>query len=231
MLVAAREKLYFNLTGLNPKDQDHVFATFAVRVGLEIGHGEASERIASTAIRCHMRILLGIVDSMVVSLAPSEPILAIAAAQALTRSMEDYQKALETLLDELILKGIVMDCGLTGELVVQILFMIARDYICMSDIPHKMPELPFIWTDGHGSQYVRAVTVSQFLQSLLGKNLGLGTNINKECNKLLRRSSQVWLNFTHFIQYPDVIKEVTQDMLFQAWTSGFAVQCKGSPLQ
>ena len=103
-----------------------MFAAFAVRVGLEIGVGEASERLAMEAVRSHMRILEAVVDSMVITTSPPEPMLAIAAAMAMNHSEETYKTALGTLLDKLILKGIVLDRGLLGELSSRLLFLRAR---------------------------------------------------------------------------------------------------------
>src|SRR6516164_3904431 len=88
----AYEKL-FPLTGFMPKNVDHVFAAFGIRAGLEIGQGEASGRLAMEAVRSHMRILKGVVGSIVITVSPSEPILAIATAQALNESEKTYQEA------------------------------------------------------------------------------------------------------------------------------------------
>lgn len=85
MWVVASKKL-FSDEGFRPDHEDHVFAAFAVRVGLEIGVGEASERLAMEAVRSHMRILEDVIDSMVITTSPPEPMLAIAAAMAMNHS-------------------------------------------------------------------------------------------------------------------------------------------------
>ena len=100
-----------------------MFAAFAVRVGPEIGVGEASERLAMEAVRSHMRVLEAVVDFMVITTSPPEPMLAIAAAMAMNHSEATYKNALKTLLDKLILKGIVLDRGLLGELSSRLLLL------------------------------------------------------------------------------------------------------------
>ena len=67
-----------------------MFAAFAVRVGLEIGVGEASERLAMEAVRSHMHILEAVIDSMVITTSPPEPMLAIAAVMVMNHSEETY---------------------------------------------------------------------------------------------------------------------------------------------
>ena len=115
VLEAAREKLFLNHE-FDPKKETHVFAALAVRVGLEIGEGEASSRLAVETVSSHMRILTGVVGPLIVTTSPSGPILAIAAAMVLNTSSETYQDVIETLLDKLILRGLIIDHGLQGEL-------------------------------------------------------------------------------------------------------------------
>ena len=66
-MVGVAIKKLFSDEGFQPDKEDHVFAAFAVRVGLEIGVGEASERLAMEAVRRHMRILEAVVGSMVIT--------------------------------------------------------------------------------------------------------------------------------------------------------------------
>jgi hypothetical protein len=196
-----------------------VFAAFAVRVGLEIGVGEASERLAMEAVRSHMRILEAVIDSMVITTSPPEPMLAIAAAMAMNYSDKTYKTALETLLDKLILKGVVLDRGLLGELSSRLLLLRARDKAtsggngCVKIDPiSKQPT-------------VQPVELSKFLQTLLGDTLGLPDEQRNVRDKLLQEASSVWINFTHFYQMPLSIGEVTESMLLNAWSTGAAFQC------
>jgi len=215
-------KKLFSDEGFRPDQEDHVFAAFAVRVGLEIGVGEASERLAKEAVRSHMRILEAVVDSMVITTSPPEPMLAIAAAMAMNHSEETYKTALGTLLDKLILKGIVLDRGLLGELSSRLLLLRAHDKAipggkgCVNlDPVRRQPK-------------VQPIQLSKFLETLLGGALGLPDDNDEQCNnrdKLLQEASSVWINFTHIYQLPLSIGQVTESMLLNAWSTGAAFQC------
>jgi hypothetical protein len=200
--------------------ENHVFA---VRIGLEIGEGEAPSRLAVEAVSSHMRILTGVVGPLVVTTSPSEPMLAIAAARALNSSSKTYQKAIETLLDKLILRGLILDRGLQGELYSRLLLMLARDKaaVCAGYsfvIPDSISREPT----------VRPVQLSNFLQTLLGPDLGISDGIPDQvtlCTNLLQATSNVWINFTHFVQLSGTIDEIMESALLEAWSSGFAFQC------
>ena len=204
----------------NPLDERQVFSTFANRILLELSDTEASTRMALNAVQSHMRVLTAVVDGVVVTQAPSEPILAIAAAQALNQKEEDYTFALNTLLDELIMRGVVKDRGLQGELYGRLLLTLARDKA----------------TIAHGGVFlngvrVTAVAVSSLLQSLLGKRAigtpGLGLPFAQAglCDQLLTFGSNVWVNFTHFVQLDDELDEIPHSLLYDAWCRGAAFQC------
>lgn len=231
-MTAASEKLFYNKP-FNPKNEDHVLAAFAVRIGLEIGEGEASARLTMEAVRCHMRILTGVVDQLLITTAPSEPMLAIAAANALNSSNEIYQQAIETLVDKLILRGLVLDRGLQGELYSRLLFTLACDKAMTQSGTYLKND------STSAIPMVRAVVLPHFLQTLLGMDLGIPAGpTNKSSTKgfpktplhilrdqLLHDMSDVWINFTHFVPLSKPIHEVTSAMLFEAWSSGFAFQC------
>ena len=221
MLTTAYEKL-FSRGGFIPTNADHVFAAFAVRAGLEIGRGEGSERLAIQAMGSHMRILKSLVGSLAITVSPSEPMLALAAARALNGSEETYQRAIQTLLYELILKGLVLDRGLLGDLSTRILLLRARDQASTSVSGDKR------WCkydEASGVPSVRAVRLSKFLQTMLGENLYLYDEKSDVRNRLLDNTSDIWINFTHFVHLSASIDEVTPSMLLEAWSSGFPFQC------
>ena len=191
-------------------------AAFTVRIGLEIGDGDASQRLASDAVRSHMRILRGAIGSLVITTYPSEPILAIAAARSLNSSPADYKKAIGTLLDRLVLRGLVVDRGMQGELCCRLLLTLARDKAVSS----------FMQQDVHSPEgpKVQAVELSLFLQALLGEDLGVPRD------KILRAEflnsvQGIWINFTHFVQLTQPLDEMTPSFLREAWSSGIAFQC------
>jgi hypothetical protein len=215
-------KKLFPLHGFMPSYVDYVFAAFSVRVGLEIDQGESSERLAMNAVRNHMRILKGINGSRVITSAPSEPILAIAAAQALNESEDGYERALITLLENLILTGAVFDRGPVGEFESRLLLLRTRDKATTAG------RQTFVKVDQQtGSSVVRAVRLSTFLETLLGDDLCISKDKTQRNIRyaLLRDTHEVWINFTHFIHLSIAIDEVTPAMLLEAWSSGFAFQC------
>jgi len=193
----------------DPKNQDHVFAAFAVRIDLEIGEGEASVNLDAEAVRSHMRILVGIAGALTVTASPSEPILAVAAAQALNTSTRIFQTAIETLLEQLILRDLILDRGHQGELYSRLLFMLARDKAT------TILSTSFVKYDSIRNATVQAVRMSSFLQTLLGRNLGILDSVGQKDLRmnLLRDMFEVWINFTHFIQLSQSIAEVTPSML------------------
>jgi len=145
--------------------------------------------------------------------------LAIAAAMAMNYSEETYKTALGTLLDKLILKGIVLDRGLLGELSSQLLLLRTRDKAtpggkgCVTYDPvRRQPQ-------------IHLVELSKFLQTLLGDTLGLPDQDANVRDKLLWEASSVCINFTHIYQLPLSIGEVTESMLLNAWSTGTAFQC------
>ncbi|KIM44785.1 hypothetical protein M413DRAFT_362557 [Hebeloma cylindrosporum] len=228
VLGAAFKKL-FSPEGFQPTNQNHVFAAFAIRAGLEIGQGEASERLDIQAVRSHMRILKSVVGSLVITASPSEPMLALAAAEGLNSSEETYQEAMHTLLDELILKGLVLDRCLLGEVWSRILLLRARDKASIATGSENKTNSRWStlnWESGVPS--VRALTLSNLLVTMLGENLGIPKrDAVKTCivNKLLAESDEHWVNFSHFVYLSVSIDEVTPAMLREAWFSGYAFQC------
>ncbi|ETW75888.1 hypothetical protein HETIRDRAFT_390312 [Heterobasidion irregulare TC 32-1] len=228
LLRAARLKL-FGASGFNPGNRNHVFAAFSHRVLLEIGEGEGSSRLAVAAVRNHMRVLMGVADNLVVTEAPSEPILSVAAVTALLEG-DNYKRAFDTLLDELILKGLVIDRGLRGELCCQLLMILSRDtgtfkeageFVTMT----KPPDNP---NEEHAIVPLR---LSTFLKTLLGPQLGLPLKKNKTRDRLLYNTANVWINFTHIVQVDEIITELTHEFLHKCWSSHAAIQCSfGQPV-
>jgi hypothetical protein len=204
------------LKEFNPRNEDHVFAAFAVRIGLEIAEGEASECLARNAVQSHMRILIGAHDQVVITVTPSEPMLAIAAADALNDFLVVYKDAMTTLVNRLILRGLVLDQGIKGDLCTRLLFTLARDravtpIVVSADLP-----------------YIQAVSLSQFLKTLLGDDLGTSHQLSLHPD-FLPRLSNIWINFTHFVQLSAPVSELEPAFLLEAWSSGIAFQC--APLQ
>jgi hypothetical protein len=216
----ANQKL-FTSEGFDSSNENQVIAAFAVRVGLEITEGELAGRLSVEAVCSHMRILKGIVGSLVLTMSPSEPILAIASALALNSNDITYSTAVETVLEELLLKGLILDRGHLGELSSRRLFLRAMDKTAMKEDRTYLKVNPITL-----EQSVQPVQLSEFLKTLLGDSLGvMGLGQEKLHDDLLREFSKVWINFMHFVQLPVTIDEVTPFMLFEGWRSGVAIQC------
>ncbi len=221
MLRTARLKLFAS-EEFDPSSESHVFAAYANRVLLEIVDSEASSRLATDAVSSHMRILMGVIDhKFVVTKAPSEPILAIAAATALNEGTEgrrNHHIAMEVLLEKLILHGIVLDRGVQGELCSRLLLTLARDEAAMTT-----PE------GFAGLNAINPVKLSKFLETLLGHELGLCREDDKQINmrKGLRQwADGVWINFTHFAEVDGEINTMSEDFLCMLWCRTCAIQCK-----
>ena len=140
--------------------------------------------------------------------------LAIAAADALNDTIKIYQEAIKTLVDQLILRGLVLDRGMQGELCTRLLFTLARDRAVQPIVHSFMAK-------------IQAVSLSQFLRTLLGDDFGISNERLR--NGFTSALSNIWINFTHFVQLSEVVTELTPARLLEAWSSGIAFQC--APLQ
>ncbi|KZS99750.1 uncharacterized protein LAESUDRAFT_732907 [Laetiporus sulphureus 93-53] len=163
---AAIKKLIYN-DAFDPANPDHVFAIFANRIVLELSNTSHSSRIAINAVRSHMRLLTDVHDAFIITEAPSEPMLAVAAAQILNENSQNYAKALDTLMRRLIIDGVVTDRGRQGELSVRLLLTLARDKATLPDGGK------FVDSTEPTRRAVRPVKLSDFLKTLLGKDLGI----------------------------------------------------------
>lgn len=93
-----------------------------------LGGNETSSRLAAYAVSHYMRILVSVVEKMLVTAIPSEPILSIAAADIITKNLDIYvTKAGQTLLSGLIQQGLVLDTRDQGELCSRLLVLLTRE--------------------------------------------------------------------------------------------------------
>ena len=226
-MSSASAKLFLRKT-FAPSETHHVFAAFACRLLLEICQNEAGTRLATESVRSHMRILVGAHDEFIETQAPSEPILAAAAAQALNVRPEGYKSAIGTFLNRLVLDSYVSDRGLQGELCCRFLFMLARDKATFDSAKGNRN-----YTH-NGS--IRSVTLSAFLRALCGDNFGIvitknGPRLEEDHARFLTVDALSSLaetghiNFTHFIQLSTSFSELSEETLFEAWCRHAAIQC------
>ncbi|EIM79028.1 uncharacterized protein STEHIDRAFT_164085 [Stereum hirsutum FP-91666 SS1] len=169
-----------------------------------------------------MRILVSVAKTTLITTVPSEPILSIAAAVALTESFQTYHNALNTLCAELERQNSVLAPGEAGELCCRLLLLLARDKATTDlhgTFVREKPEMDRC--------YIHAIGLHDFLSTLLGQTrYGFQAQEEEESAEDLRSLCEgLSINFTHFIQYEKTIEELTLDELEHAWFSGAAIQC------
>ncbi|KAG6839356.1 hypothetical protein C0991_003372, partial [Blastosporella zonata] len=220
VLRAAKLKL-IGAENFDVRATSQVFAILSSRLLLELGITEAANRLAMTAVGRHMRILTGVTsaEEIMNTCAPSEPMLAIAAASLLVASPSSYKAAINLLVKELILKGLVLERGRQGELLARILLMMARDFAISPD-PKTTEARSFV-----SANHVTTVTLDKFLTALLGDKLGVTHKPKSLHHGLLRWATKHKLNFTHFLQVNDNIHELTPEFLEYCWNRGIALTC------
>ncbi|KZT07533.1 uncharacterized protein LAESUDRAFT_812151 [Laetiporus sulphureus 93-53] len=163
-LIRHATRKLLNSDTFKPRDELSVLAVFAARIRVEIAEGPASSRLTINSVRSHMRLFVSIVDRHTVeTCSPSEPILALAAAHTLNFSRDIYTEAIQTFINELVLKGLVQDRGSTGELVSRFLLTMTRDatterYVVLSD---STPSTSMLAT----------VKVTDFLTTMIGEDI------------------------------------------------------------
>lgn len=162
-----------------------------------------------------MRILRRVVDrTLVVTEAPSEPILSIAAAKALNETEDNYRSAFNCLVEKLVLCRLILDRGGQGELFSRLLLTVARDKATCSGGSSFVDE---------AKTKVKIITLDKFLGALLGTAEGTpGADMPPG---LLASAGKKWINFTHFIHLDESVGAVTEDFLHTAWDRGAAIQC------
>ncbi|KAG9297985.1 hypothetical protein G9A89_018813 [Geosiphon pyriformis] len=158
---------------------EQTLAILSPRIALDVN---PSLRINTALIADHMRVCIHITPEResVLSAVPSEPILAEASAQLMHR--QGYLESILSFLAVSLRYGIV-DAGYRGELVAQLLVLLAIDHV--STRRGSMP-------------YSRVVTVSAFLSELLGVNCAnLDTIMDTVAKDRLMRG-EIFL--THFVR-------------------------------
>jgi hypothetical protein len=208
---------------------------------LELGTEEASKVMAVETVQSHMRIFIRFLDnSNVNTSAPSEPMLAIAAADLLLQSSNAYRKAMQTLVEKLVVTGVVLEKGRMGELIARILLTLARDAAILPNFnPRKSANTKnedearsFV---DLSTRKVQEIKLDAFLVALLGKSCGVLAEQNfvqgsrktpqGMVQDLLKWASDCYVNFTHFIQLTEPINAVSPHFLYECWCRGVALQC------
>lgn len=127
----------------NPTEKNHVFAVVSQRFCLDpVLAGAEAIKLADRSVADHMRLLKDYSDNRAIfyTHSPSEPILALAAADIMYNMGKPHTaKILNTLSHALCGAGLV-EKGHLGELCARIILLIARDYAApvQSDRPNLL---------------------------------------------------------------------------------------------
>lgn len=166
-----------------------------------------------------MRVLIKVIGNILVTKAPSEPILAIAAAEVLNQDTDTYTTAIDTLLQKLLITGDILDCGNAGEMLSRLLLTMARDKATI-----KTHGQIVSYSDGGSIAHVNTVTLHEFLETLAGCHFG-----REQHDPILAKfhafTGKIVLNFTHFAELRDIVSEFSEEDIKNAWSSGIAFQC------
>ncbi|KAN0065970.1 hypothetical protein ACQY0O_001104 [Thecaphora frezii] len=203
-------------------------------------------KFVTTTVERHMRI---IVDSdefgRIGTRAHSEPMLAIAAWYWLSDTLS-YPRSWPNVIAYMrygLLRSESVDReGLNGETLIQLLFILARDFTVEA---RKVRELP--WSNQ--APDMPAIPFQSFLSALLGESasqlvLDKLQQLDTEAAKVApgqvhetkrkhtsadidvaEEEGQCWVNFTHVTPVRTPLPEITSSSLWEAWKRGAAIQC------
>ncbi|KAJ7212139.1 hypothetical protein GGX14DRAFT_564621 [Mycena pura] len=207
LLQAAKMKLFCGVS-FDPEFDAHIFALFTQRICLELSPTQASQLIEVKAVEKHLRMATGIHAGRLITSCPSEPILALAAANAV-KETSVLKKATEKLID--LVSKHHMDRGFEGELYSRLVLIMARDSATTGGL---YDETNFS---------LRSVTLNAMLGALL-KDEAQGA----ELNKLLKKKSfgkNIHLTFTHWVELTADIAVVDAQWCFDMLFRATAAQC------
>lgn len=118
VLSTAAAKLLAHVGPLQPANENQVLAAFSRRIAPELWFTNETKEMAEESVQQHLGYLERVDEQhFIVSSAPSEPILSLAAAQALNADPWKYASAIETLAHVLVTNRVVTDTGAGGGLV------------------------------------------------------------------------------------------------------------------
>jgi hypothetical protein len=178
----------------------------------------------SESVRSHLRFATGLYDQKtLVTAAPTEPILALAACETLTdNKITKYSTAVSTLLEHFVFTNQShVTRGMHGELLARLILIIARDIATCypsydADSKKNLPPGESFFINLNEPKRVKTITLAQFLKKLLGGALPAGIN----------KLESTYINFTHFaVLNRTFAGEADTSILRAAWDRGAAIQC------
>ncbi|KAN0064262.1 hypothetical protein ACQY0O_003429 [Thecaphora frezii] len=202
--------------------------------------------VVTTTVERQMRIIVDFDESGIIGTrALSEPMLAIAAWYWLSDSLSyprSWPNVIEYMRDHLLHSESVDRKGVNGEMLVQLLFILARD---STDEVCKVRELPWLYNPPD----MPAIPFQSFLSALLGKpasqlvlarlqqldteaaNVAPGQDHRTKRKRMsadtdvAEEEGQCWVNFTHVTPFATPVNQITSYFLWEAWKRGAAIQC------
>ncbi|KAN0063447.1 hypothetical protein ACQY0O_003891 [Thecaphora frezii] len=203
--------------------------------------------VVTTTVERHMRIIVDFDETgRIDTRAPSEPMLAIAAWYWLSDNLSyprSWPNVIKYMRDRLLHSECLDMKGVNGEMLVRLLFILARDSTVEA---RKVRELPWV---NHAPD-MPAIPFQSFLSALLGKSASklvldtlqqLDTEAKakdalsqEHVNKQKRTSAdtdvaeeegQCWVNFTHVTPITLPLHQIASTFLWEAWKRGIAIQC------
>jgi hypothetical protein len=158
----AKDKLLSGQVFAGTLKPAETLACLAIRLGLDFRFTPGVEReVECTQVERHMRLCLVATPGFndMVTISPSEPLLAEAAFRTMTENL-DMDQVPRGLLDHI--DSSYLDPGNRGEVIAALLLLLARDK-AINDPDRKKP-FPL---DNDGATHGRIITVSEFLDALL----------------------------------------------------------------
>ncbi|KAN0065007.1 hypothetical protein ACQY0O_001457 [Thecaphora frezii] len=202
--------------------------------------------VVTTTVERHMRIIVDFDETgRIDTRAPSEPMLAIASWYWLSDDLSyprSWPNVIKYMRDRLLHSECLDMKGVNGEMLVRMLFILARD---STDEACKARELP--WVD-HAPN-MPAIPFQSFLSALLGEStskLVLDTfqqldteaanvapdQVHDTSRKhtsadtdVAEEEGQCWVNFTHVTPITLPLHQIASGFLWEAWKRGIAIQC------
>ncbi|KAN0059902.1 hypothetical protein ACQY0O_007872 [Thecaphora frezii] len=203
--------------------------------------------VVTTTVKRHMRIIVDFDESgRIDTRALSEPMLAITSCYWLSDNLSypcSWPNVIGYMRDRLLHSECLDMKGVNGEMLVRMLFILARDSTVKA---RKVRELP--WVD-HAPD-MPAIPFQSFLSALLGKSasklvLGKLQQLDMEAkakdmlsqeyvNKrkspspdidVAEEEGQCWVNFTHVTPLTSTVPKIASYFLWEAWKRGAAIQC------
>jgi hypothetical protein len=179
----------------DPTNQHQVLAVLSQRVCVDtvLASSEALQ-LAERSVACHMRLLTGFAqdERTFYTYSPSEPMLALAAAELLYNDKNDVLgQVLDTFSMNLCGSGLV-EKGPFGGLVGRTILIVARDLAA----PKK--------ANGYSPNLLTPVLLMDFLDKIFGNESWCGPHRDK----FRTAFEDTYVNFTHWIVTKDPLPEL-----------------------